>query len=147
MGVKCWNSGPLRQGLVDFSWSCACLLTRVHHRLHSVATGWELGTHGTLMYEDAWWSSGHMLHEIVLEKILWIIWGTWESNPGPSVYQTTFPPSDPLHAFVTIMENKQYVRNSVNDIKQKKLRARFESSTHAWTPQPSSPFVPVTWMR
>ena len=35
------------------------------------------------------------LHLKALRKILTIIWGTWELNPGPSVCQPRLPPSEP----------------------------------------------------
>ena len=39
---------------------------------------------GKLTREGVGRSSGHMLHVNTLWKIERIIWGTWESNPGPS---------------------------------------------------------------
>ena len=48
------------------------------------------------------------LHGIELEKIIAIVWGTWESNPGPNACNTSPPPTEPLSAFVYIMENIYY---------------------------------------
>ena len=48
---------------------------------------------GKLGCEVAWWTLGRALHGNGLEKITTMVWGTWESNPGPSVYQVYPLPS------------------------------------------------------
>ena len=60
------------------------------------------------------------LHGIELEKIIAIVWGTWESNPGPSVYQVTFPPSELLRAFVKHIHNKYYIKQNKRNGANKK---------------------------
>ena len=54
-----------------------------------------LGVHGGILVQA--------LHEIALEKISRIIWGTWESNPGPNGHWTSHPPPSQTRAFVNIM--------------------------------------------
>ena len=116
---------------VDFLGSCACLLTGTHHGLHLLATGWKLGTHGKLLLGVHGGILVQALHEIALEKILRIIWGTWESNPGPSACKTRLQPTEPWCAFVIWMDNKYYIKKQTLWCK---TRAKFKPSNHALTP-------------
>ena len=51
----------------------------------------------------------HTLHWNTLEQKLTIIWGTWESNPGPSVCKTRPPPLSHLRLFVTIINQQNNI--------------------------------------
>ena len=94
------DSGPRDKAFVWLSHSCVCCLTGVHPGFHSVAIGWVIKATWQATREDAWWTFGRTLHENVLKQKLSIIWGTWESNPGPNACNTRPPPTEPPSAFV-----------------------------------------------
>ena len=101
---------PKRQGLVWLFWSCIWGLTGVHPGFHLLAIGlgimaiWQAvrEAHG----RDIEW----VLHMNTLGQKSRIIWGTWESNPGPNACNTPHQPTEPGNAFVHIMENKRYIK-------------------------------------
>ena len=126
------NSGPLDKVTFDFLASRACCLTGEHHRLHLLATGLMLGTHGTLELWGLWWNIWHTLHWNALEKIRTIIWGTWESNPGPSICQPRPQPLSHCIVFVNIITNKNNIWKVHAMLGTQKACAMFECSTSIW---------------
>ena len=74
-----------------------------------------------------WCAFFGMLHRKALEKTIWNYGGTWESNPGPSIFQPRLQPSEPWCACVRIMGTKYYIQNKgIFWKKNTKRRAMFE---------------------
>ena len=72
-----------------------------------VTATWHM-EHWRLMI-DLW----QAMHWNALEKRLWIIWGTWESNPGPNACKTRFQPSEPWCTFVNVITDKNNIRKVI----------------------------------
>ena len=81
-------SGPFVGQPIDFSWLSARCFDWEYHALHLLAIRLVLVATWRAWMGGTWWNAHGALHVNILEKIETSFGWTWESNPGPSGYQT-----------------------------------------------------------
>ena len=104
----------------------ACALTVEYGGHHLVTIGFALKPLGQHLEKGVWWTLFWVLHRIAWNKITWMFWGTWDSNPGPNGLCTRAQPTQLHCLIVNELYNKQYIENKAWFLKIKKKARWFE---------------------
>ena len=113
-GAFCNSEAQLYSSHVDFSGLAMHALTREHGVHHLVTIGFALKPLGQHLEKDVWWTLFWILHRIAWNKITWMFWGTWDSNPGPNAHWTLTQPLHQHLIIVSIIRSNYNIHKSIN---------------------------------